>query len=100
MDNQKQQINIEITPEIAGGIYSNLALIAHSPSEFIIDFAQVMPGVPKPKVASRVILTPEHAKRLLKALMDNIEKYESENGKIVLRQGPMPVPPMGNMGEA
>lgn len=100
MENQKNQINIEISPEVAGGIYSNLALIAHSPSEFIIDFAQVMPGVPKPKVASRVVLTPEHAKRLLKALMDNIEKYESENGKIMLRQGTMPVPPMGNMGEA
>ena len=88
MDNQKQQINIEITPEIAGGLYSNLALIAHSPSEFIIDFATMLPGIPKPEIGSRIVMTPEHAKRLLNALADNIVKYESNFGEIELPGSP------------
>ena len=76
------QINIELSEEIAEGIYSNLAMIAHSNSEFVIDFIRLMPGVPKAKVKSRVIITPEHAKRLLLALKDNIKKYEDSFGHI------------------
>ena len=77
-----QQINIELTDEIAEGIYSNLAIITHSQSEFIVDFVKMMPGAPKAKVKSRIILTPQHAKRLLKALKDNISKFESMHGII------------------
>ncbi len=77
-----QQINIELTEDVAEGIYSNLAMIAHSNTEFVIDFIRLMPGVPKAKVKSRIIVTPEHAKRLLSALKDNIDKYESVFGKI------------------
>jgi len=86
-DSKKQnqnsnQINIELSEEIAQGTYSNLAVITHSSSEFIVDFVRVMPGVPKANVASRIILTPEHAKRLMLALQDNINKFESLHGKI------------------
>ena len=77
-----QQINVELSEEIAEGIYSNLAMIAHSNSEFVIDFIRLMPGVPKAKVKSRIIVTPDHAKRLLAALKDNIEKYEASFGKL------------------
>ncbi len=76
------QINIELSEEIAEGTYSNLAMIAHSNSEFVIDFIRMMPGVPKAKVKARVIMTPDHAKRLLAALKDNIAKYEEAFGKI------------------
>lgn len=76
------QINIELSEEIAEGIYSNLAMIAHSNSEFVIDFIRLMPGVPKARVKSRIIITPEHAKRLLGALKDNIDKYEAMFGPI------------------
>jgi len=76
------QINIELSEEVAQGVYSNLAIITHSSSEFVLDFVRIMPGLPKAKVKSRVILTPEHAKRLLLALQDNIQKYESINGVI------------------
>ena len=68
----QQQINIELPEEMAEGIYSNLAIISHSPQEFVIDFIRVMPGVPKAKVKSRVVVTPEHAKRFMKALIDNV----------------------------
>jgi len=78
----QNQINIELSEEIAEGIYSNLAMIAHSNSEFVIDFIRLMPGVPKARVKARVIITPEHAKRLLAALKDNIDKYESNFGAI------------------
>jgi hypothetical protein len=81
MENQTG-INIELTEETAQGIYSNLAIIAHSSSEFVIDFVRIMPGMPKAKVQSRIILTPEHAKRLLLALQENILKYESMHGTI------------------
>ncbi len=84
--NQKQ-INIELSEEIAEGIYSNLAMITHSNAEFIIDFIKMMPGIPKAKVKSRVILTPQHAKRLLRALQDNISKFEAVHGVI---KEPMP----------
>ena len=76
------QINIELTEEIAEGVYANLATIAHSNSEFVIDFIRLMPGVPKAKVKSRVVITPEHAIRLLNALKDNIDKYEETFGPI------------------
>ena len=86
MDNQpqKKELGIEITKETAAGNYSNLALITHSNSEFIFDFARVLPGYPKAQVVSRIIMTPEHAKRLLLALRDNIGKYESRHGEISL----------------
>jgi Protein of unknown function (DUF3467). len=101
MEKQPQNnIQIELTDEVAQGIYSNLAVIAHSTSEFVIDFVRIMPGVPKAKVQTRIILTPEHAKRLKLALNDNIKKYESQNGEIKL-QGQNFIPPiMGPVGEA
>lgn len=76
------QLNIELSEEIAEGIYSNLAIITHSQSEFVIDFIKVMPGVPKARVKSRIVITPQHAKRLLMALKDNVQKFESQNGPI------------------
>ena len=78
----KNQINIELTDEVAGGIYSNLAIITHSPTEFVLDFVSMMPGAPKAKVKSRIVMTPQHAKRLYKALADNLSKYESNFGPI------------------
>lgn len=82
-DNQpNNQLNIEISEEIAEGEYANLAIITHSHAEFVIDFVNVMPGTPKSKVKSRIILTPQHAKRFMKALTDNISRYEQANGKI------------------
>ncbi|WP_010523298.1 DUF3467 domain-containing protein [Aquimarina agarivorans] len=77
-----QSINIEIDEKIAEGIYSNLAIINHSLSEFVVDFINVMPGNPKSKVKSRIILTPQHAKRLVKALNDNVKCFENEHGEI------------------
>ncbi|MDZ7738412.1 MAG: DUF3467 domain-containing protein [Bacteroidales bacterium] len=88
------QINIELNDEIAQGIYSNLAVITHSSSEFVVDFVRIMPGIKKAQVKSRVILTPEHAKRLLGALTDNIKKYESVHGPIKEVKGSGPVMPM------
>ena len=83
MDNKKKDgLNIELSEEVAQGSYSNLAIINHSPSEFVLDFIQMMPGVPKAKVKSRIILTPQHAKRLMKALNDNVSKYEDQHGEI------------------
>ena len=76
------QLQIELTEEIAQGIYSNLAVITHSSSEFVLDFIRVMPGVPKARVKSRIVLTPEHAKRFMIALEENIEKFEAQNGRI------------------
>ena len=76
------QIDIELSEDVAEGIFSNLAIITHSNTEFVLDFIRVMPGVPKARVKSRIILTPEHAKRLLGALQDNIEKFEAINGRI------------------
>ena len=79
---KKEGLNIELSEEIAEGSYSNLAIINHSPSEFVLDFIQMMPGVPKAKVKSRIILTPQHAKRLMKALNENVSKFEDQHGKI------------------
>ena len=98
----QNQINIELSEEIAEGIYSNLAMIAHSNSEFVIDFIRLMPGVPKAKVKSRIVITPEHAKRFLAALKDNIDKYETSFGPIK-RTDDLPKFPMnfgGTVGEA
>ncbi len=78
----QNKLNIELSEEVAEGVYSNLAIITHSRSEFIIDFVKMLPGVPKAKVKSRIILTPQHAKRLLKALQDNIRKFESMHGEL------------------
>ncbi len=86
------QLNIEISEEVADGVYSNLAIITHSNSEFVLDFVRVMPGVPKAKVKSRILLTPQHAKRLMRALADNIQKFEGVHGQI--RETEMPEIPM------
>jgi ribonuclease BN (tRNA processing enzyme) len=85
MSDQNQppnQLNIEISEEVAEGHYTNLAIITHSHAEFVIDFVNVMPGTPKSKVKSRVILTPQHAKRFMKALTEYVNRFESLNGKI------------------
>tara|TARA_B100001250_G_scaffold12816_1_gene11153 strand:+ start:2162 stop:2476 length:315 start_codon:yes stop_codon:yes gene_type:complete len=81
-DKKKDGLNIELTEEVAEGIYSNLAIINHSPSEFVVDFIQMMPGIKKAKVKSRIVLTPQHAKRLMKALADNVNKFENQHGNI------------------
>ena len=80
--NKQNQINIELNDEIGQGTYANLAVITHSSSEFVLDFVRIMPGLPKAKVQSRIILTPEHAKRLMGALQENVSKFESVNGPI------------------
>jgi hypothetical protein len=79
---QPGQLNIEISEEVSEGTYANLAIITHSHAEFVVDFVNVMPGTPKSKVKSRIILTPFHAKRLMKALVENINKFEAANGTI------------------
>ena len=96
MDDSKKtpnQLNIELPEEVSEGIYANLAIISHSHSEFVVDFIRLMPNVPKAKVKSRIILTPQHAKRLMKALIDNVNKFEAQNGKIDEPEQP-PFPPM------
>ncbi|GGG29553.1 DUF3467 domain-containing protein [Hymenobacter glacieicola] len=96
-------ISIELSEEIAEGEYANLAMIAHSNSEFVIDFIRLMPGLPKAKVKSRIILTPEHAKRLVAALTENIERFEQANGAIKEQPNDGPLYPMGfggKVGEA
>ncbi|OQY27675.1 MAG: hypothetical protein B6244_09740 [Candidatus Cloacimonetes bacterium 4572_55] len=85
---QRKKLNIELGEKEAEGIYSNLALISHSPSEFIIDFARVLPGSPKSKIYARIVMTPHHAKLLSKVLKQNIEKFESQFGNI--REIPSP----------
>ena len=102
MENQENQLNIELSPEIAEGIYSNLAIISHSNSEFVVDFIRIMPGTPKANVKSRIILTPEHTKRLHFALQENIAKIEQQNGKIKISENGFvpPVPMAFGGGEA
>ena len=96
----EQQINIELDEATAEGSYSNLAIINHSPSEFVIDFVAIMPGTPKAKIKSRIILTPEHAKRFQSALADNIRRYEESHGEIDSKEQP-PIPlNFGPAGEA
>tara|TARA_B110000008_G_scaffold60668_1_gene60234 strand:- start:26785 stop:27096 length:312 start_codon:yes stop_codon:yes gene_type:complete len=98
--NKKGQINVELDESVAEGTYSNLAIINHSVSEFIVDFIAMMPGIPKAKVKSRIILTPQHAKRLTKALADNVLKFEKVHGEIKdLEQPPIPMN-FGTPGEA
>ncbi|HRH35593.1 MAG TPA: DUF3467 domain-containing protein [Catalimonadaceae bacterium] len=104
MENQDQanQINIELSEEMAEGIYSNLAMIAHSNTEFVIDFIRLMPGVPKAKVKSRIVMTPEHAVRFLQALKDNLDRYQDSFGDIK-DMSDMPKIPFnfgGTMGQA
>jgi hypothetical protein len=94
-----QQLNIELTEEISEGTYSNLAIITHSNSEFILDFVNVMPGVPKAKVKSRIILTPQHALRLMRALADNIQKFEKMHGQVTALDND-PIIPMNFGGPA
>lgn len=97
--NPSNEIQVELSEDVAQGTYANLAIIAHSSSEFIIDFIRIVPGVPKAKVKSRVILTPDNAKRLLYALQDNIDKFEKQSGN----QNRMDdfIPPIGGIkGEA
>ena len=89
----QNQLNIELPEEVAEGTYSNLAIISHSNSEFVVDFIRLVPNVPKAKVKSRIILTPQHAKRLLRALADNVKKFESQHGTIIEPEQP-PFPPM------
>jgi len=81
-NNNENQVNIELTEDIALGVYSNLAIITHSPTEIVSDFIQMMPGMPKGKVRSRVIMTPQNAKRFMKALIENVQKYEQTFGQI------------------
>lgn len=98
-EKKKNQLNIELSEEVAQGTYSNLAIITHSTSEFVLDFVRIMPGIPKANVKSRVILTPEHAKRLLLALEDNVKKYEKMHGIIkVSAPGNDPMMPPMNFG--
>jgi len=79
---QPNQLNIEISEEVSEGVYANLAIITHSHAEFVVDFVNVMPGTPKSKVKSRIILTPTHAKRFMKAMIENVKKFETVNGTI------------------
>ena len=97
---QQNQINIELDEKIAEGIYSNLAIINHSNSEFVVDFVTMMPGVPKAKIKSRIVLTPQHAKRFLKALAENIHRFEAAHGEI--KEGDAPQNPLnfGSAGQA
>ena len=89
---QQEQINIELDETIAEGIYSNLAIINHSSSEFVLDFVNIMPGTPKAKVKSRIVLTPQHAKRLLRAIGENIHRFEAAHGEIKeTEQTPIPL---------
>lgn len=93
-----QEISLELKPEVAKGTYSNLAIITHSHSEFILDFATMLPGIPKPEISNRIIMTPEHAKRLFHALQDNLHKYETQHEPITLGGEPKNTFPMGGLG--
>ena len=103
MSNKKKKdgsINIELDPETAQGTYSNLAIINHSGSEFVVDFINIMPGIPKAKVRSRIVLTPQHAKRFLNALHENVQRFEGAHGEIKdYEQPPIPLN-FGPTGEA
>ncbi|MBT8289567.1 DUF3467 domain-containing protein [Muriicola sp. E247] len=99
-DKKQKQINIELDEKMAEGVYSNLAIINHSVSEFVIDFISLMPGAPKAKVKSRIVLTPQHAKKFLKALSDNVSRFENAHGTIKdYEQPPIPLN-FGPTGEA
>lgn len=89
----KNQVNIELPEDISDGVYANLAIISHSQSEFVVDFIRLVPNVPKAKVKSRVILTPQHAKRLMMALQENVAKFEKQFGPVSIGKQ-TPYPPM------
>jgi hypothetical protein len=93
-ENNENQVNIELSEEIALGVYSNLAIITHSPTEIVSDFIQMMPGMPKGKVRSRVIMTPQNAKRFMHALIENVQKYEQSFGIIEDIDNQSGMPPM------
>jgi len=95
---EKKELSINLKPELASGKYSNLAILTHSKSEFILDFAAMLPGIPQPEVVSRVIMNPEHAKRLLLALQDNVSKYEAQFGAISLNDNAPSAIPFGGNG--
>ncbi|MDE0979277.1 MAG: DUF3467 domain-containing protein [Flavobacteriales bacterium] len=101
---QKKKLNIDLPEDQAQGTYSNLAVITHSPVEFVLDFAQVMPGMPKAQVRSRIILAPHHAKRLLQALNENVQRFENQHGTIQPLKGSsdasLPLTFSGPQGEA
>lgn len=101
-EKKQNQIDIELPEEIAEGTYSNLAIISHSNSEFVVDFVRMLPGLPKAKVKSRIVLNPQHAKRLLLALSDNLKKFEENFGEIEIQEAGHQFPPMnfGPAGEA
>ena len=86
--NNSQQMHIDIPADVAQGVYSNLAVVSHSTADFVVDFIRMLPGMPKPQLKSRIILAPEHAKRLMLALADNVRKYESTFGEIALHDAP------------
>lgn len=97
----EQQLNIELTEDMADGSYANLAIITHSFAEFVIDFVNVMPNVPKAKVKSRIVMTPQHAKRLMRALIENVKRFEAQHGNIKDQEGPaMPFNFGGTAGQA
>jgi len=100
MSDQEGQINIELDENTAEGIYSNLAIINHSASEFVLDFVCIMPGVPKAKVKSRIVLTPQHAKRLVKALAENVHRFEAAHGEIKDTEQPAIPLNFGTAGQA
>lgn len=95
---QRNELKIELTPEVAGGHYSNLAILSHSPNEFFLDFVNIAPNMPQARVQSRIIMTPENAKQLLFALSDNIKKYESNFGEIKPKTPRNNVPGANNGG--
>ena len=97
-EKNENQLNIELSEAVAEGVYSNLVMIAHSPEEFILDFIRVMPGLPKAHVKSRIIVTPQHAKRILQALADNVAKYERSFGEISQRVPPGQAIQFGGVG--
>lgn len=99
-NNKDNQINIELTEDVASGIYSNLSVITHSPGEFVCDFIQMMPGVLKGKVKSRIVMTPQNTKRFMKALIDNMQKYEANFGVINDFEPVGGMPPMNFGGPA
>ncbi|RRD02151.1 DUF3467 domain-containing protein [Prevotella sp. OH937_COT-195] len=95
--NQQGGLQMELPQDVAQGHYANFAIITHSSSDFVLDFARILPGVPKAQVKSRVILAPEHAKRLLQAMQENIMRYETQFGKIQIpNQQPRTIAPFGN----
>lgn len=100
-EHPQNQLNIELTEEMAEGVYSNLAIITHSTAEFVLDFINVMPNAPKAKVKSRVVLAPQHAKRLMKALVENVKKFEQVHGAIKdIEQNALPMQFGGPTGQA